>query len=62
ALCGLGLVLGLLAVGQTLSYGILPAILEAVRFILAIVSLWLLFRPDSKAWFSEGRGGPAANG
>jgi hypothetical protein len=57
-LCGLGLVLGLLGIGQTLSYGILPTILAAIQYILAIISLWLLFRPDSKAWFSEGRGDP----
>ncbi|HEX8625594.1 MAG TPA: hypothetical protein VF782_11005 [Allosphingosinicella sp.] len=60
-LCGLGLVIALLGFGQTLSYGPLPAILAAVQCILSIISLWLLFRPDSKAWFSEGRGDPGAN-
>lgn len=60
-LCGLGLVIGLLGFGQTLSYGTLPALLAALQYILSIYSLWLLFRPDSKAWFSEGRGDPGAN-
>jgi hypothetical protein len=55
-LCGLGLVVGLFGFRQTLSYGTLPALLAAVQYLLSILSLWLLFRPDSKAWFSEGRG------
>jgi hypothetical protein len=55
-LCVLGLVFGLIGFRQTLAYGTLPALLAAVQYILSIISLWLLFRPDSKAWFSEGRG------
>ncbi len=56
----LGLVVGLIGFGQTLSYGTVPAILAAIQYILSIISLWLLFRPDSKAWFSEGRSDPGA--
>jgi len=55
-LCVLGLVFGLIGFRQTLAYGTLPALLAAIQYILSIISLWLLFRPDSKAWFSEGRG------
>ena len=49
---------GLLGFRQTMAYGTLPTLLAAVQFLLSILSLWLLFRPDSKAWFSEGRGSP----
>jgi hypothetical protein len=55
-LCVLGLVMGLVGFRQTLAYGTVPALLAGVQYLLSIVSLWLLFRPDSKAWFSEGRG------
>ena len=55
---GLGLVMGLIGFGQTLAYGTLPAILAVIQYILIIISLWLLFRPDAKAWFSEGRADP----
>jgi hypothetical protein len=56
----LALIFGLLGFGQTMSYGPGPAILSAIQYILSIVSLWLLFRPDSKAWFSEGRSDPGS--
>jgi hypothetical protein len=54
----LGLVMGLTGFGQTMSYGTVPALLAAIQIILSAISLWLLFRPDSKAWFSEGRADP----
>ena len=54
----LSLIVGLLGFRQTMAYGTLPTLLAAVQFLLSILSLWLLFRPDSKAWFSEGRGSP----
>jgi predicted neutral ceramidase superfamily lipid hydrolase len=57
-LCVLGLVVSLLGFRQTMAYGTLPAVLAAIQLLLSIISLWLLFRPDSKAWFSEGRGDP----
>ena len=56
-LAGLGLVAGLVGVRQTLEFGIVPAIISIAQYAITIVSIWLLFRPDSKAWFSEGRGG-----
>ena len=61
-LCVLGLIFGLIGFGQTMSYGTLPTVLAAIQYILSIISLWLLFRPDSKAWFSEGRSDPGTNG
>ncbi|MEA3008990.1 MAG: hypothetical protein QOJ91_682 [Sphingomonadales bacterium] len=57
-LCALGLVFGLIGFRQTLAYGTVPALLAAIQYLLSIASLWLLFRPDAKAWFSEGRGDP----
>ena len=59
-ICSAGLLVGLMWFERTMSHGTVPAILAAVQYILSIVSLWLLFRPDSKAWFSEGREDPAS--
>ena len=58
-LCVLGLIFGAIGFRQTMAYGTLPAILAAIQYLLSIISLYLLFRPDSKAWFSEGRGDPS---
>ena len=42
-----------------------PVAPEGIALILGIVSMlmqaaavWMLFRPDAKAWFADGRGGP----
>lgn len=56
-LSGLGLVFGLVGIQQTISLGTLPLILSIAQYVLILVTIWLLFRPDSKAWFSDGRGG-----
>ena len=32
------------------------AILTVSQFVLSIVMIWLLLRPDAKAWFADGRG------
>jgi hypothetical protein len=56
-LSGLILISGLVGIGQTLEFGAVPAILSVVQYAITAASIWLLFRPDSKAWFSEGRGG-----
>lgn len=55
-LAGLGLVFGLFGLPQTMRYGTAPLLVAIVQYLLSITSLWLLFRPDAKAWFSEGRG------
>jgi len=54
-LCVLGLVFGLLGLPLMMQMGTLPLLIAAVQYVLSIASLWMLFRPDSKAWFSEGR-------
>jgi fluoride ion exporter CrcB/FEX len=54
----LGLIGGLSTFSQTLELGTLPVILTIIQYALLIAALWLLFRPDSKAWFADGRGGP----
>ena len=54
-LCVLGLVFGLVGLPLMMQMGPLPLVIAIVQYALSIVSLWLLFRPDSKAWFAEGR-------
>jgi len=54
---GVSLVVGLVGIQQAISLGTLPLILTIVQYVLLLVTIWLLFRPDSKAWFSDGRGG-----
>jgi glucan phosphoethanolaminetransferase (alkaline phosphatase superfamily) len=54
---GLSLVLGLVGIQETISLGTLPLILAVAQYALILVTIWLLFRPDSKAWFNDGRGG-----
>ena len=54
---GLQLVAGLVGIQQTASLGTLPLIITIAQYVLILVTIWLLFRPDSKAWFSDGRGG-----
>ena len=51
----LGVIMAVAGIGQTLSFGAVPAIITIVQYVLMIYSIWLLFRPDSKAWFSDGR-------
>ncbi len=54
-LAGLGLVAGLAGIGQAFALGTLNGILSILGYVLAAVTIWLLFRPDSKAWFADGR-------
>jgi len=56
-LAGLGLVLGLIGIGQTFQLGTIPGVIALIQYVITAATLWLLFRPDAKAWFSEGRGG-----
>ena len=56
-LAGIGLVAGLVGIGQTMALGTIPAILAIIQYALTAATIWLLFRPDAKAWFNEGRGG-----
>jgi hypothetical protein len=54
---GLSLVFGLVGMQETISLGTVPVILSVTQYVLLLVTIWLLFRPDSKAWFNDGRGG-----
>ena len=56
-LAGLGLIVGLFGIQQTMEYGTVPLLITIVQYVLSLVSIWLLFRPDAKAWFNDGRGG-----
>ena len=56
-LSGLSLVLGLIGIQQTMALGTVPLILSVVQYVLLLGTIWLLFRPDAKTWFSAGRGG-----
>jgi hypothetical protein len=42
-------------VSKSASYGTLPLVLAVVQHVLTLASLWFIFQPDAKAWFSEGR-------
>jgi hypothetical protein len=54
-LCVLGLVFGVFSLPLMMTLGAVPLILAIVQYVLALASLWMLFRPDAKAWFAEGR-------
>jgi hypothetical protein len=60
-IAGLGLVIGLAGIQQTLAFGTVPLIIAIIQYVLTLVSIYLLFRPDAKAWFSDGRGGADAD-
>lgn len=53
----LSLVLGLFGIQETILLGTLPLILAVAQYALLLFTILLLFRPDAKAWFSDGRGG-----
>jgi hypothetical protein len=51
-LCAIGLVFGALGLGQAAAlYGNLVLVINLVQYVLSLVSIWLLFRADSNAWF-----------
>ena len=56
-LAGLGLIAGVTGIGQTFALGTIAGVLSLLQIVLTAASIWLLFRPDAKAWFAEGRGG-----
>jgi hypothetical protein len=53
ALLGLGA--AIVRFRTTVALGTPALLLAIVQFLLTLAALWLIFRPDSKAWFSEGR-------
>lgn len=51
-LAAIGLVFGLLGIGQVAAlYGNVALIITIVQYLLTLVSIGLLFRPDANAWF-----------
>ncbi len=60
-LAALGLVAGLAGIGQMMQFGTVPAIITVISYVITAATIYLLFRPDAKAWFSEGRGGVDAD-
>jgi hypothetical protein len=59
ALGALSIVTGLIGVGQTFALGAVAGAMSLVQIAIGVATIWLLFRPDAKAWFSEGRGDDA---
>lgn len=55
-LCAIGLVFGAMGIGQVAAlYGNTVLVINLVQYVLALVSIWLLFRPDANAWFRGDR-------
>lgn len=51
----LGVLLALAGMGQTMTMGAASIVITVIQYILLIFSVWLLFKPDAKAWFADGR-------
>lgn len=49
----IGIVFGVAGYRSTLGFGTLPALITAIQYLLVLASIWLLFRPDAKAWFAD---------
>ncbi len=58
-------VIGLIVLAVGLSQGTLPSgigmVLAVVSFLMQAAAVYMLFRSDAKAWFSDGRGEVDAN-
>lgn len=52
----LGLIGFLMQLGTLFQTGIL-GIIQIVQIVLQAIAVYLLFRPDARAWFADGRGG-----
>jgi hypothetical protein len=59
ALVVIGLLYLLMNTGELMRQSTPMLLLQAVQCLLSLVSIWLLFRPDSRAWF-QGDARPAA--
>jgi asparagine N-glycosylation enzyme membrane subunit Stt3 len=49
------LIFAVLGLGKAAALGTVPMVLGIAAHLLTLASLWFLFQPDAKAWFSEGR-------
>jgi hypothetical protein len=58
ALFVLGLLMFLAGFGSEMAPKGLTLIASAVTTLMQAVAIYFLFRPDAKAWFADGRGGP----
>jgi hypothetical protein len=54
-LAGIGLVFSVVGIGQAFEMGALSGVFSIVGIVLTLATIWLLFRPDAKAWFADGR-------
>jgi hypothetical protein len=52
-LVGSGIPLAFIRPPETLSYGLIPATITIVQYLLAAVSFWFLFRSDARRWFRK---------
>ena len=59
-LYAIGLVMAAFALSETLRLPPAILLLQLVQWLLALFSIWLLFRPDSNAWFRRGDGSGGA--
>jgi hypothetical protein len=54
-LTALGVVAALAGAGKTREMGAATLLITLFQYALLLFSVWLLFKPDSKAWFADGR-------
>ncbi|HEX8443230.1 MAG TPA: hypothetical protein VF631_06260 [Allosphingosinicella sp.] len=52
---GIGLISSLVGIGQAFEMGTISGAISIVSILLTLLTIWLLFRPDAKAWFADGR-------
>jgi glucan phosphoethanolaminetransferase (alkaline phosphatase superfamily) len=54
----IGLVAFVAGLARTGFPGGVEGILGVLTMLMQVAAVWMLFRPDANAWFSDGRGGP----
>lgn len=55
-LTGLSLAAGLAGISKVMELGAPAMVITIAQYLMSAYTLWLLFRPDAKAWFNDGRG------
>ncbi|HEX8643826.1 MAG TPA: hypothetical protein VF702_07925 [Allosphingosinicella sp.] len=53
AICAFGILTTLLGIGEIMRQTTPSILAQAAQLVLTIVSIWLLFRADSRAWFRK---------
>lgn len=51
----LGFVIGIAGLRQAMEFGTVPLIINLAQYAITLATIYLLFRPDAKAWFNDGR-------